>query len=87
MYLIEVGCGEFPINFAEDFTSTWLSMSVLGALACSCGDTYASELGSVIGSSEPRLITSLSTKVPRGNYTKLEFKKALYCIESIQMKY
>lgn len=68
IFLIEVGCGEFTIDFTKHFTPSWLSLSVMGALACSCGDTYSSELGPVLGNSEPRLITSLGTKVPRGYY-------------------
>jgi uncharacterized membrane protein len=38
-----------------------------GALACSNGDTWASELGTVVGQTEPFLITSRQ-RVPRGKY-------------------
>jgi len=38
-----------------------------GALACSNGDTWASELGTVVGRAEPFLITSRQ-KVPKGKH-------------------
>lgn len=65
LYLVDVGCGERPIDFAKDYRSSWLSIGILGAFACCNGDTWASELGTVIGSSEPFLITTRK-KVPRG---------------------
>uniref|UniRef100_T1JB19 Transmembrane protein 19 n=1 Tax=Strigamia maritima TaxID=126957 RepID=T1JB19_STRMM len=65
IYMIEHGCGETVIDFAKDYHTSWLSMAVLGALACSNGDTWASELGSVIGKGPPVLITSFKP-VPRG---------------------
>jgi uncharacterized membrane protein len=39
----------------------------LGALACSNGDTWASELGTVVGQTEPFLIINRQ-RVPRGKY-------------------
>lgn len=39
---------------------------ITGALACCNGDTWASELGSVLSFGDPVLITSLQS-VPRGN--------------------
>ena len=41
------------------------AMAVLGSLASSNGDTFASEIGSVCGNSKPFLITNLQC-VPRG---------------------
>ena len=52
-------------SLSHQYRASWLGVAVLGALACCNGDTWASELGSVLGSGQPRLITSLR-KVPRG---------------------
>ena len=57
LYLVEVGCGERPIDFARDFNASIFSMALLGSLACSSGDTWASEIGSVF-SKNPRLVTT-----------------------------
>jgi len=65
IHLIDAGSGERFISFQNNFSSSWLSMSLLGALACCAGDTFSSEIGSVIGSSRPWLITTFK-RVPRG---------------------
>ena len=44
--------------------ATAYSLGYLASIACSCGDTWASEVGSAVGGS-PRLITTLRS-VPRG---------------------
>lgn len=65
IYMINAGCGEYAVDFRRNPTSSWLVSAVLGALSCSCGDTFASEVGSAVGSWSPRLITNLQP-VPKG---------------------
>ncbi|XP_058806799.1 transmembrane protein 19 isoform X2 [Phymastichus coffea] len=65
LYLLDVGCGERPIDFDKDYRSSWLSMGIMGAMACCNGDTWASEIGTVVGNSDPFLITTRK-RVPRG---------------------
>ncbi|XP_012260691.2 transmembrane protein 19-like [Athalia rosae] len=65
VYLFDVGCGERPIDFDRDCKSSSLSIGILGALACCNGDTWASQIGTVLGEKEPILITT-GKKVPRG---------------------
>ncbi|XP_031829128.1 transmembrane protein 19 isoform X2 [Nomia melanderi] len=64
IYLLDVGCGERPIDFDKNYRSSWLSIGILGAFACCNGDTWASEIGTVVGTSDPFLITSRK-RVPR----------------------
>ncbi|XP_037318472.2 transmembrane protein 19 [Pungitius pungitius] len=65
LYMIEVGPGEMAIDFSRQYTASWMCLSLLGALACSCGDTWASEVGPVLSQSQPRLITTWK-EVPAG---------------------
>ena len=65
IYMINAGCDEFAVDFRHRPGASWLVSAVLGALSCSCGDTFASEIGSVVGSWSPRLITNMQP-VPRG---------------------
>ncbi|KAL6427539.1 hypothetical protein ACFW04_008788 [Cataglyphis niger] len=65
LYLLDVGSGERPIDFDKEYRSSWLSIGILGAFACCNGDTWASELGTVIGTGDPFLITTRK-KVPKG---------------------
>ncbi|XP_069713655.1 transmembrane protein 19 isoform X2 [Phaenicophaeus curvirostris] len=65
LYMIENGPGEIPIDFSKQYTASWMCLSLLGALACSAGDTWASEIGTVMSKSKPRLITTWE-KVPVG---------------------
>ncbi|ESO06357.1 hypothetical protein HELRODRAFT_106099 [Helobdella robusta] len=58
LYMIDNGCRELPIDFSRFYSASWLSCGLVGALACCCGDTLASEIGSVVGSSNPILITN-----------------------------
>ncbi|XP_051886708.1 transmembrane protein 19 isoform X2 [Pristis pectinata] len=65
LYMIENGPGEIAINFSKQYTASWMCLSLLGALACSSGDTWASEIGSVLSKKQPRLITTWE-QVPIG---------------------
>lgn len=65
LYMIEVGPGEIPIDFGKQYSASWMCLSLLGALACCTGDTWASEVGPVLSQSQPRLITTWK-EVPAG---------------------
>ncbi|XP_036433074.1 transmembrane protein 19 isoform X2 [Colossoma macropomum] len=65
LYMIEVGPGEMPVDFGKQYSASWMCLSLLGALACSAGDTWASEVGPVISKNKPRLITTWN-EVPIG---------------------
>lgn len=66
LYMLDNGVGEMPVDFSKHYLSSYFSMAVLGALACSCGDTFSSELGAVFRyNTDPRLITTFR-KVPKG---------------------
>ncbi|CAD5117258.1 DgyrCDS6052 [Dimorphilus gyrociliatus] len=47
-YVLEEGCSEIIIDFKNKYTSSWLAIGVVSSLSCCCGDTLASEIGSVI---------------------------------------
>ena len=53
------------VGGAGDRPLTPTALGVLVSLACACGDTWASEVGSTIGWTEPRLITTWE-RVPPG---------------------
>ncbi|XP_073940031.1 transmembrane protein 19 isoform X3 [Castor canadensis] len=65
LYMIENGPGEIPIDFSRQHTASWMCLSLLASLACSAGDTWASEVGTILSKSPPRLITTWE-KVPVG---------------------
>ena len=66
LYLYHSGIGENPIHLkgSEMDAATIYSLGYLSSISCSCGDTWASEVGSAIGGA-PRLVTTLRS-VPRG---------------------
>ena len=67
LHLHLAGMGEKPLNLLSTAALDWAALSALGclaAIACCCGDTWASEVGSVLGGT-PKLITTWR-KVPRG---------------------
>ncbi|KAG7495471.1 transmembrane protein 19 [Solea senegalensis] len=65
LYMIEVGPGEIPVDFGKQYSASWMCLSLVGALACSAGDTWAAEVGPVLSQSQPRLITTWK-EVPAG---------------------
>ncbi|XP_056132989.1 transmembrane protein 19 [Lampris incognitus] len=65
LYMIEVGPGEIPVDFSKQYSASWMCLALLGALACSAGDTWASEIGPILSQSKPRLITTWE-EVPTG---------------------
>lgn len=65
LYMIRNGPKEIPIDFSKQHAASWMCLSLLAALACSAGDTWASEIGPVLSKSPPRLITTWE-KVPVG---------------------
>lgn len=77
LYLLDCGYGERPIDFGHLYRSSWLAVAVMSSFACSNGDTWASELGTVLGSSKPFLITTWK-RVPRGTNGGVSFIGLLF---------
>ena len=72
-YLIRLGPSACN-TIKDDDLGSRLIIGALGAIACSCGDTWASELGPVLSkSSKPFLITTLR-KVPKGTNGGVSFE-------------
>ncbi|XP_050537994.1 transmembrane protein 19 isoform X2 [Daktulosphaira vitifoliae] len=65
LYILDVGCGELPIDFNLKYRPSWLAIGILGAFSSCNGDTWASELATVLDSGLPILITTGKT-VPKG---------------------
>jgi len=65
LYLLDVGSADLPVDFRHHYRASWLGVAVLGAISCCNGDTWASEIGTVLARGDPVLITSFQ-KVPRG---------------------
>ncbi|CAF1316579.1 unnamed protein product, partial [Didymodactylos carnosus] len=55
-----------PIDFHNYYWPSIYSIGLLFSIACCCGDTLASELGTVLCRTNPRLITNLFRRVPAG---------------------
>ncbi|KAK3109021.1 hypothetical protein FSP39_021360 [Pinctada imbricata] len=71
-YMIDTGCLERPIDFTHNYSASWYATAEVGALVCSCGDTYASEIGTLVErNTQPGLITTFSVvpKVTNGAIT------------------
>lgn len=65
LYLLDCGSSERPIDFGSQYRSSWLGIAILSSIACCNGDTWASEIGTVVGNADPFLITTRK-RVPRG---------------------
>lgn len=65
LYMLDVGSADLPVDFRHQYRASWLGVAVLGAVSCCNGDTWASELGTVLSQEDPFLITTLR-KVPTG---------------------
>uniref|UniRef100_A0A2P2IBH4 Transmembrane protein 19 n=1 Tax=Hirondellea gigas TaxID=1518452 RepID=A0A2P2IBH4_9CRUS len=65
LYLIKCGSGETWMDMRLHHHSTVLSVAVLGSLSCANGDTFSSEIGTVVGLGDPWLITTFK-RVPKG---------------------
>ncbi|KAF2348530.1 Protein of unknown function DUF92 TMEM19 [Trinorchestia longiramus] len=62
LYLLQCGAGEHWLQLHSHCTH--ICLAVLGSFACAAGDTFSSEVGSVVGVTDPLLITTLR-RVPR----------------------
>lgn len=65
LYLLDIGSSDLPVDFRHQYRASWLGIAVLGAVACCNGDTWASELGTVLAKGDPFLVTSWQ-RVPKG---------------------
>lgn len=66
LYLLDVGSSEKLIDFKSHYNESWYCTAVLASLCCSCGDTFSSEIGSVVGKSRAATLITTLKPVPRG---------------------
>lgn len=67
LYLGLAGGAALPIDFSATPQASFAALACLVALSGCCGDTWASEVGSVVGSRKPRLITTWRAVPPGTN--------------------
>ncbi|XP_018014000.1 transmembrane protein 19 [Hyalella azteca] len=65
VYLFECGAGEHHLDLRHHTHASLITIAVLGSLSCAAGDTFSSEVGTVVGAGDPLLITTFR-RVPRG---------------------
>lgn len=66
IFIVKVGLAiDNPLCFSRFHSATYLGYAYLGAMACCNGDTWSSELGSVLSKNDPYLILN-GKQVPRG---------------------
>ena len=100
LYLNDCGSGERPIDFINDFNSTWYTIAILGyflfiffkelspnfflfiaSFSCCCGDTLASELGTVFfPKNKFAFHVTKWKKVPKGTNGGISFMGTLASI-------
>ncbi|XP_054775028.2 transmembrane protein 19-like [Lytechinus pictus] len=64
-FILDTGFQDRPLDFSHYYNSTFIALGVMSGIACCSGDTWASEVGSVVGMEKPFLITTWE-RVPRG---------------------
>jgi len=66
LLLIYCGTGENILNFEKNYKFSIYSIVFVSSLSCCCGDTFSSELGTVLGNSECVYHIIKFRKVPKG---------------------
>ena len=64
--MFDCGSGEKILNFEDNYKYSIYSIVVISSLSCCCGDTFSSELGTVLGKNKPVYHIIKLNKVPRG---------------------
>ncbi|OWK17076.1 TMEM19 [Cervus elaphus hippelaphus] len=73
LYMIESGPGEIPIDFSRQHTASWMCLSLLAALACSAGDTWASEVGPVLSTNGGVTMVGLASSLLGGTFVGIAY--------------